>query len=192
MTGAPAEWWQWFALLGPVAAPLIIAAATLTAAGVAASIALRTLRQRDLADRRAEWWRSTQWAFDAIESGVSSRRQLGLGVMEVLAESELPSTEEVGLWPERGVPGSAPPSTIWTPKSSSRTMEAAMQRARARMTMIIPPRAAPKDGAKPRVVHMTKDELREQILAARLRVTTDKRLGLETPEWVKDLAKLEI
>lgn len=39
---------------------------------------------------------------------------------------------------------------------------------------------------------MTKDELREQILAARLRVTTDKRLGLETPEWVKDLAKLEI
>lgn len=97
VTGAPAEWWQWFALLGPVAAPLIIAAATLTAAGVAASIALRTLRQRDLADRRAEWWRRTQWAFDAIESGVSSRRQLGLGVMEVLAESELPSTEEVRI-----------------------------------------------------------------------------------------------
>ena len=74
VTGAPAEWWQWFALLGPVAAPLIIAAATLTAAGVAASIALRTL-----------------------ESGVSKRRQLGLGVMEVLAESELPSTEEVRI-----------------------------------------------------------------------------------------------
>lgn len=60
------------------------------------------------------------------------------------------------------------------------------------MTTFIPARRPPKDGSKPRIVHRSKDEIREQILAARLRITTDKRLGLETPQWVKDLAKLEI
>jgi hypothetical protein len=31
--------------------------------------------------------------------------------------------------------------------------------------------------------------LRVQAAAARLRVTTDRKLGKETPEWIKELAK---
>jgi hypothetical protein len=97
VTATPTEWWQWLALLGPIGAPLIIAAATLTAAGIAARIGLRTLGQRDLADRKAEWWRRAQWAFDAIHAESASRRELALDVLEVLAESDLPSDDEVKL-----------------------------------------------------------------------------------------------
>lgn len=35
-------------------------------------------------------------------------------------------------------------------------------------------------------------EDRIRIRAARLRVTTDKKLGKTTPEWVKDLAKRKL
>lgn len=34
-----------------------------------------------------------------------------------------------------------------------------------------------------------RDQERVQIRAARLRVTTDKKLGRDTPEWVEELAK---
>ncbi|WP_369047290.1 hypothetical protein [Sinomonas sp. P10A9] len=84
-------------MLGPIAAPLLIAAATLTAAGIAARVAIRTLRQRDLADRKAEWWRRTQWAFDTVHADSASRRELALDVLDVLAESDLPTLEEVLL-----------------------------------------------------------------------------------------------
>jgi hypothetical protein len=38
-------------------------------------------------------------------------------------------------------------------------------------------------------VRVPRGELRVQAAAARLQVTIDKRLGKETPEWIKDLAK---
>ncbi|GAB3285690.1 hypothetical protein GCM10027449_31270 [Sinomonas notoginsengisoli] len=39
------------------------------------------------------------------------------------------------------------------------------------------------------MVRVPRAELRVQAAAARLRVTTDPKLGKVTPEWIKELAK---
>ena len=61
----PAEWWQILAALGPLA--VLLGA---LAAGV---IGWRTLRQKAEADNRAEWWKRTRWALDAVHSGDRKR-----------------------------------------------------------------------------------------------------------------------
>ena len=45
----PAEWWQILAALGPLA--------VLVGAGIAGFIGWNTLKQKSVADNRAEWWK---------------------------------------------------------------------------------------------------------------------------------------
>ncbi|QHK21749.1 hypothetical protein GU243_21000 [Pseudarthrobacter psychrotolerans] len=85
----PAEWWQIVAALGP--------AAVLLGALVAAVIGWRTLRQKAEADNRAEWWKRTQWALDAVYSGDKKRAIVGLKVLGVLAESDLAGSGELAV-----------------------------------------------------------------------------------------------
>lgn len=85
----PAEWWQIFAALGPVA--------VLLGALVAGIIGWRTLRQNAVADNRAEWWKRTQWALDAVYSGDKKLGTVGLKVLGVLAESELAGKGELAV-----------------------------------------------------------------------------------------------
>lgn len=84
-----AEWWQIFAALGPLA--------VLIAAAVGAFMALRTLRQKSVADNRSEWWKRTQWALDAVHSGDPKRGKVGLKVLQVLGESELAGDGELAV-----------------------------------------------------------------------------------------------
>src|SRR6476620_3253872 len=85
----PAEWWQIVAALAPVA--------VLVAAAVGAFMAWQTLRQKAIADDRAEWWKRTQWALDNALDQDEDTRALGLAALEVLAGSELARNEEIEL-----------------------------------------------------------------------------------------------
>ena len=87
-TGPP-EWWQVLAALGPLA--------VLLGALLAGIIGWRTLQQKAEADNRAEWWRRTQWALDAVYSGDKKRATIGLKVLKVLGESELAGDGELAV-----------------------------------------------------------------------------------------------
>lgn len=70
--------------------------ATLVVASVALVVGLRTLRQRDRADRRDQWWERARWAADLTLDDDEHRRELGQ-VLGTLARSELAGPEEVDL-----------------------------------------------------------------------------------------------
>ena len=74
--------------------------ATLVVASVALFVGLRTIRQRDLADRRDQWWKRYQWATDLTLAEDVHRRDLGLRVLELLAASRLAGEEEIDLLDE--------------------------------------------------------------------------------------------
>lgn len=74
--------------------------ATLVVASVALYVGLRTIRQRDLADRRDQWWKRYQWATDLTLDRDVHRRDLGLRVLELLAASKLAGDEEIDLLDE--------------------------------------------------------------------------------------------
>ncbi|MCW2681977.1 MAG: hypothetical protein JWM62_3378 [Frankiales bacterium] len=71
--------------------------ATLVVATVALFVGLRTIRQRDLADRRDQWWKRYQWATDLTLSSDDHRRDLGLRALELLAVSGLAGVEEIDM-----------------------------------------------------------------------------------------------
>ncbi len=133
--------------------------ATLLAALVAGTIAWVAFRERRLADRRSEWWDRAQWALTAALSPDLATRELGLGVLGVLANSELAGREEAGIL-------------------RVATLEELSARPRA---------AAPAVSgvAEPAIAGR---EHRIRVRAAQLRVATDRVGGVETASWIKDLA----
>ncbi len=148
----PAEWWQILAALGPLA--------VLVGAGIAGFIGWTTLQQRAVADNRAEWWKRTQWALDAVYSGDRKRGTVGLKVLWVLGESELAGSGELAVL-----------EAAWEEPLNDAERQLAVEGLTAR---------AP--GA------VDKDERAMEVAAARLRTLTDRRLGKQTPEWVTTLA----
>lgn len=83
------EGWQIVAAFGPIAVVL--------GAVAAAFIGWRTLRQKAVADDRAEWWKRAQWALDRALDEDENTKALGLATLEVLAHSELARNEELEL-----------------------------------------------------------------------------------------------
>lgn len=71
--------------------------ATLVVATVALYVGLRTVRQRDLADRREQWWKRFVWATEMALRDDEGSRALGLDALELLATSRLAGAEEVAL-----------------------------------------------------------------------------------------------
>jgi hypothetical protein len=84
-SAAPA-WWQVVAALAPVG--------TLAAALVAAFVGLGTIRQRSYSDRRAEFWRRTEWALEASASPDPQLAAMGTMVLASLAKSDLIASDE--------------------------------------------------------------------------------------------------
>ena len=119
-----------------------------------------TLQQRAVADNRAEWWKRTQWALDAVYSGDKKRGTVGLKVLWVLGESELAGSGELAVL-----------EAAWEEPLNAAERQLAVEGLTAR---------AP--GA------VDKDERAMEVAAARLRTLTDRRLGKQTPEWVTTLA----
>ena len=152
MHTGPAEWWQILAALGPLA--------VLLGALVAGVIGWWTLKQKAESDNRAEWWKRTQWALDAVYSGDKKRGTIGLKVLKVLAESELAGDGELAV------------------------LEAASERAPHPVkpgAHAVPSQNEPEE-------EFDDDELALRTAAAQLREVTDRRLGKVTPERVRALA----
>lgn len=75
--------------LGPVA--------TGAAAIVALIIGIATVRQRNRADQRDQWWKRAQWALELTLSDDSVKVARGYEVLEYLADSELAGDDEQAL-----------------------------------------------------------------------------------------------
>jgi hypothetical protein len=71
--------------------------ATLVVATVALFVGLRTIRQRDLADRRDQWWKRFAWANELTLGDDLAAQDLGLDVLELLVRSELAGREELEI-----------------------------------------------------------------------------------------------
>lgn len=114
-----AEWWQILAALGPLA--------ILLGALLAAFIGWNTLRQRTIADSRAEWWKRTQWALDQALAKDKDTKALGLATLAVLTRSELARKEELELldiaW--KSVNGTAESDDEKEPADDSGVMDSA-------------------------------------------------------------------
>jgi hypothetical protein len=94
------QWWEIVASFGPMA--------VLLAAGITAWIGWKSLDQKAEADRaaleqkaeadeRSQWWERAQWALDASLSDDPFRKEIGLGVLDLLARSKLAGEEEAAL-----------------------------------------------------------------------------------------------
>jgi hypothetical protein len=123
-------------------------------------MAWRTLRQKAVADDRAEWWKRTQWALDRALDEDEDGKALGLAALDVLARSELARNEELELL-----------DIAW--KSVNGAEE---------YTGIGPHVSAKVSNSAPLPQH------RVQVTAARLRVRLDERLGRTTPPGTTALA----
>ena len=80
------QWWQIVSSFAPVG--------TFATAVVAAFVGLWTLRQRAQADRRAEFWRRTEWALAATVSPDPQMQAIGTELLATLARSELVASDE--------------------------------------------------------------------------------------------------
>ena len=168
---SPAEWWQILAALGPLAVIL--------GAVIAGVIGWRTLQQKAEADNRAEWWKRTQWALDAVHSGDRNRGAIGLRVLKVLGESELAGDGELAVL------------AATSDKSLYQAGQVRTARAKAEAhAHTAPTHASPAPTMRAHVEPEAAfdDGLAMQIAAAQLREVTDRRLGKMTPEWISDLA----
>lgn len=152
-------WVQWVSALAPFF--------TLTAALVAGTIAVLSLRQRRVADAKGEWWTRFAWASDLVLDARPERQEIGVGTLTILARSDLAHAEELELV-----------DTAWgglldavRPAPDADTLRGGSggdQHAQ-------PQRTAP-------VVS------RAQVLAARGRQVTDARLERTTEPWVARVA----
>lgn len=135
--------------------------AVLLGAGIAGYMVWRTVKQKGVADNRAEWWKRTQCGLDSVYSGDKKSCTVGLKFLKVLGESEL--AESGGL---------AALGAAW-----ERTLnEAERIGAHAAASPEAEAEAAEIVGA---------DERAMEGAAAQLRLVTDRRLGKITPDWVK-------
>ncbi|GIG36571.1 hypothetical protein [Cellulomonas pakistanensis] len=87
MTGT--DWLGALSLLGPVA--------TGAAAVVALVVGIATVRQRDRADRREQWWRRAEWALGLTLSDDWEAVRRGYAVLDHLVGSDLATADERGL-----------------------------------------------------------------------------------------------
>jgi hypothetical protein len=175
-------------------------------------MAWQTLRQKAIADDRAEWWKRTQWALDRALDEDEDIKALGLAALDVLARSELARNEELELldiaWKSvNGFEENTDSGQPVAPAASADSVESGDnvgdnegtdpwgERGRQIMSTHTPEQ---KDDQAPRHASVkvagsaTASQHRVQVAAARLRVTLDERLGRPTPDRTQALAKEEL
>lgn len=155
-----AEWWQIIAALWPL---VILLGAVL----MAVIIWLTRHRRTDSTSlgSRSDWWQRARWALEASLDEDPNRREVGLAALELLNSSNLSGKEESLIIAE-----------AW--KRPLRDIEA--------MTALAEKKSV--DGSDIQS-GIGPEEERVVVRAARLRLSTDKKQGMESPSWVKEIAK---
>ncbi|WP_460446343.1 hypothetical protein [Angustibacter aerolatus] len=114
--------WQKLGAVGPAAVAIVgLLAAVLTYKGVRDTLGqqrtalTQTLEQQRVgaeagvaqqreAASREQWWKRAQWAMDLTQSGVESKKALGLAVLTYLGTSELAGADEAAMLEPAWVP----------------------------------------------------------------------------------------
>lgn len=159
-------------------------------------------QKRDAA-ASSEWWTRTQWALEATVSGNEVMNDYGLKMLRALAKSEVADLKEKAML-DAVWQGS---STRMQDDAVDQLIEDARELTNLSEAQKATPRSVDVDG-KPESVRKTartsrktydptkRDQvrsiLRREILAARLKVTLDQKLGRETSRSVKLLSELEL
>ncbi|MDJ0356058.1 hypothetical protein [Paenarthrobacter sp. PH39-S1] len=176
----------------------------------------RNLRRMRDSDAMTEWWRRAQWALSATASTNDTMYSYGIGILAVLAKSDLPGSEEKSLF-----------DTVWEQSCTKmrdqeirylldQHRDASQQekggplighssnRELSRPGTVNDPPVSGENGSSeyglhgyPRADNPTRKEqvfamLRREILAARLKVTLDEQLDRETSPTVKALAQMKL
>ena len=162
--GQDVGWWEVLGALTPLA--------TLLAAAIAGTIAWQALKQRSLADRRAEWWGRAQWALNAALSEDPALKETGLGILGILATSSLATDEEIEIL---SVAALQPLAQSYRPSALPEQEQG-------------PGQGEQGPGGQQRKDWPAEAEDRIVRRAAKLQVVTDRRLGRSTQEWVQRLA----
>ena len=70
---------------------------TLIVGGFAVIGVVVTWQQKNRADRRSEWWRRTQWAFERTFSSKDEEARLGWRMLSMLMSSTLTTRDDVDV-----------------------------------------------------------------------------------------------
>lgn len=163
------EWWQIIAALGPFV--VILCAVLIAAIGwltrrrrtVADTVAFGS--ETPIADSQSDWWHRARWALEASLDDDPARREVGLAALQLLNESTLSGKEETLIIAE-----------AWkSPLRDARTMSAFADE-----------KSVDENDPQSSISHA---EERVTVRAARLRLSTDKTQGIESPSWVEEIAK---
>lgn len=169
---ADAEWWQIIAAIGPIV--VILGGVLIWAIGwlrlqrrtVADTVAFGS--ETTIADSQSDWWHRARWALEASLDDDPARREVGLAALRLLNESSLSGKEETLIIAE-----------AWKgPLRDARTMSPAVENKSV-------------DEGDPGSSISPKEE-RVIVRAARLRLSTDNKQGIESPAWVKEIAQRPI
>lgn len=220
--------WLWTSIAALATVALVITAIVVTVIGLrnrrrqesafepkVASKSRNLARTRD-GEAMNEWWRRAQWALSATASTNDTMYSYGIGILGVLAKSDLAGSEEKSLfdavWKGSG--------TKMRDEEIRRLLEQHRDAARqekggplighpSRQELNRPgavndaPVSGENGGSKdelhgyPRGNDPTRKEqvfatLRREILAARLKVTLDEQLNRETSPTVRALAQMKL
>ena len=84
---ATAAWIDWVTRLIPLAAALLVLIGVLL-----------TVRQRDRADRKDQWWKRVEWAAEAVASADERRRCMGMSMLTALVGASVAvEPDDIGL-----------------------------------------------------------------------------------------------
>lgn len=155
-----AEWWQIVAALSPL---VILLSVVLMAVIIWLTRHGRT--DTTSPGSGSDWWQRARWAFEASLDDDPKRREVGFAALELLNASNLSGKEESRIIAE-----------AW--KSPLRDRE----------TLSAPAQKKSVDESDSRS-SISPQEERIIIRAARLRLSTDKKQGIESPPWVWEIAK---
>lgn len=158
-----AEWWQIVAALGPLVV-LLVAGITWLILRQGAFVATVPVDDKTSAGSQSAWWSRARWALEATLDDKPARQEVGLAALELLNTSSLSSKEETMIIAE-----------AWKrPLRDSKAISLLAEKVSA---------------GKGDLRNDLSPEERVIVRAARLRLSTDKKQGMESPSWVKGIAK---
>jgi hypothetical protein len=159
-----AEWWQIVAALGPLVVLLVAGIGWFALRRPTVADAVAALDAETIPASQSAWWSRARWALEASLDDDPAKREVGLAALELLNASSISGKEETLIIAE-----------AWRGPLRDRTA-----------TRVLADKNSFDEADRQ---DQTRPEERVIVRAARLRLSTDKKQGIESPSWVKEIAK---